>query len=106
MKYLKEYSDVSKYEELSDYLQELFDKFGIIEKISFQPVIGPYWRILKSPEGARYAKQSQIIIVCPSSSLLSSISNNLLIIKPNLENRIGQKIEIICRSLSILIFLV
>jgi len=105
MKYLKEYDDiVGKYEELSEYLQELFDKFGISFGYDRENI---YWEILKSPEGARYGKQSSILINnIFSRKLVGIIFKEILRIQKTIEYRIGQKIEIVTKNMSIHIILV
>lgn len=99
MKYIKEYNDdeVSKIDELSDYLQELFDKHHIVEveekyvNLLFERHDGPFWYIHIVKDGY-FAVDAQIII--RNIVEISTLQEDILKIIPNIEIRLGQKVNI------------
>jgi len=98
MRYIKEYMD-SKYEdmvivELSEYLQEFFDKFGISECIGNDMNLWRrrnYWKIYGETRLAGgYSKK--ILINVPNMLQKSEMEAHLRNIRKNIQNRLGYEV--------------
>ncbi len=99
MNHIREYNNygnISTIEELSEYLQEIFDKYQIVEAIEsydgsfFHIPKTQFWYIHAIKDG--YNIVSSCIIIANISHL--SIYDDIVQIKPNIEKRLGQEIHI------------
>ncbi len=106
MKHIKEYNTYSKMEELSDYLQEMFDMFGIVqasEKQEEEPI--SYWELFENKIYISIIKKDSWLYneydfdrrkIDPPD--VDEIGKYFDKIKENLEKRLGCKIHIDIKS--------